>query len=106
MRERHSFIEEKDRMTAKILELEAMNDELLAKDLEVAQLEAEVQELSQSLEATLKREDDIQSQLVAYRESKSCSHIENYENVLSTFCHKNFVRTTFLSPVDKLLRTS
>ena len=70
MRERQSFMEEKELMSAKILELEAMNDELLSKDFELVKLESEAKTLSQSLEASLKREAEIREQLDSYVESK------------------------------------
>ena len=70
MNERSSFVEEKDQMTAKILELEAMNDELLSKDFEIGKLESEVNELYQSLVASKSREAEILSQLENYEESK------------------------------------
>ena len=70
MNERSSFVEEKDQMTAKILELEAMNDELLSKDFEIGKLESEVNELNQSLVASKSREAEILSQLENYEESK------------------------------------
>ena len=63
-------MEEKDLMNAKILELEAMNDELLSKDFEIGKLESETKELSQSLEASLKREAEIREQLESSVESK------------------------------------
>ena len=69
MRERQSFMEEKELMNAKILELEAMNDELLSKDFEIGKLESEAKELSQTLEASLKREAEIREQLDSSVES-------------------------------------
>ena len=70
MIERNSFMEEKELMNAKILELEAMNDELLSKDFEIGKLESEAKELSQTLEASLKREAEIREQLDSSLESK------------------------------------
>ena len=70
MRERQSFMEEKELMSAKILELEAMNDELLSKDFEIVKLESDAKELSQSLEASLEREAEIRKQLDSSVESE------------------------------------
>ena len=68
--EQCSFVEERDRMNAKILELEAMNDELLAKDFEIGKMESEVKELTKTLEESLTREAEIQKQLEGFGESE------------------------------------
>ena len=70
MNERNSFVEERDRMNAKILELEAMNDELLSKDFEIGKMESEVKELTKTLEESLTREAEIQNQLEGFGESE------------------------------------
>ena len=57
-------------MNAKILELEAMNDELLEKDFEIGKMEAEVKELTNSLKASLTREAEIRDQLEGFGESE------------------------------------
>ena len=70
MTERRSFVEEKDLMNAKIVELEAMNEELLAKDFEVGKLESEINELTKSLAASMESEAEIRNRLESMEESK------------------------------------
>ena len=70
MTERRSFVEEKDLMNAKIVELEAMNEELLAKDFEVGKLESEINELTKSLAASMESEAEIRNRLESSEESK------------------------------------
>ena len=60
-------------MKAKILELEAMNEELLKKDFEIGKMESEVKELNQLLAASLTREAEIRNQLEDLGESKFIS---------------------------------
>ena len=64
MDERRLFVNEKDELDAKIIQLEEMNIELVSKDFDVGQLEQEISRVNDLLKTSKLRESELEKELL------------------------------------------
>ena len=64
MEERRLFVNEKDELDAKIIQLEEMNIEMISKDYDVGQLEQEISRVNDLLKMSKSRESDLEKELL------------------------------------------
>ena len=64
MEERRLFVNEKDELDAKIIQLEEMNDEMISKDYDVGQLEHEISRVNDLLKMSKSRESELEKELL------------------------------------------
>ena len=64
MEERRLFVNEKDELDAKIIQLEEMNIEMISKDYDVGQLEKEISRVNDLLKMSKSRESELEKELL------------------------------------------
>ena len=71
MDERRLFVNEKDELDAKIIQLEEMNIEMISKDYDVGQLEQEISRVNDLLKMSKSRESELEKELLLSSFGKS-----------------------------------
>ena len=64
MEERRMFVNEKEELDAKIIQLEEMNDEMISKDYDIGQLEHEISRVNDLLKMSKSRESELEKELL------------------------------------------